>query len=239
MPDTRQEVYIMKQIRTTAAVLLMLCGITIQACAEKTPHPEPELSSAAEETAAPSAEAPEPYETEGIRFSAAGGFYDAPFSLSVTAENGAAIYYTLDGSVPTTESTRYTEPIRLTDRSPEPNVLSLHDDMVPKESDTPSKLPAEPADKATVLRVISVDENGVQSPVITNTYFIGFRKKAAYYRNMKIISLASDEENLFDYERGIFVCGKTYDTWKSSDEYDPDTPAYFIPGNYTQKGREW
>ena len=33
----------------------------------------------------------------------------------LTAESGATIYYTLDGSIPTTDSTRYSAPINLTD----------------------------------------------------------------------------------------------------------------------------
>ena len=33
--------------------------------------------------------------------------------------------------------------------------------------------------------------------------------------------------------------GKVYDDWQSGEDYDASTPDYFMPGNYTQKGKEW
>lgn len=49
----------------------------------------------------------------------------------------------------------------------------------------------------------------------------------------------TEESNLFDYERGIYVRGKVYDDWLNGDDYDASTPNWFMPGNYTQKGKEW
>jgi hypothetical protein len=47
-------------------------------------------------------------------FSVSGGCQSAAFPLAITAPNqGADIYYTLDGSTPTTGSTKYTEPITI------------------------------------------------------------------------------------------------------------------------------
>ena len=231
----------MKHIRITAALLLILGSLCIQSCTAKASQPEPPQSSAAEQTTAPPQQAAESaaFEANGIRFSAAGGFYDAPFLLTLSADSSAAIYYTLDGSIPTADSTRYTEPIPVSDRSAEPNRISMHGDMVPENAEMPAPLPEAPVDKATVLRVIAVDENGVQSPVISNTYFVGFKEKAEYYQTLKVISVMADEDDLFDSERGIFVRGKTYEDWKNSADYDPETPDYRTPGNYTQKGKEW
>ncbi len=47
-----------------------------------------------------------------VRFSQAGGFYAQPVTVTLDAGN-AAIYYSLDGTYPTTRSARYTRPITL------------------------------------------------------------------------------------------------------------------------------
>lgn len=46
--------------------------------------------------------------SEAPAFSLRGGEYDAPIQLSITAPQGARVYYTLDGDIPTQESTPYT-----------------------------------------------------------------------------------------------------------------------------------
>jgi hypothetical protein len=46
-------------------------------------------------------------------FSVTRGFYDAPFSLTLSAQPGQTVYYTLDGSIPTTASTAFTTPIAI------------------------------------------------------------------------------------------------------------------------------
>lgn len=48
-------------------------------------------------------------------FSAEDGTYDAPFSLELKDEGEGSIFYTLDGSVPTTSSVLYTGPIELSE----------------------------------------------------------------------------------------------------------------------------
>lgn len=180
-----------------------------------------------------------PYTSEGIYFSAQSGFYADPFTLTISSENGYDIRYTLDGSTPTIDSPLYTEPIQIIDRSSEPNHFSEYTNISPDTIDLEAFSPKESVDKATVIRVVTVDNKGCLSPVVTNTYFIGYDKKASFYSDMKVLSLVTDEENLFDEENGIFVLGKTYDNWINSSEYDAETPDYAIPANYTQKGREW
>lgn len=51
--------------------------------------------------------------TESPMISHESGFYDQRIEVSITSENGSAIYYTLDGSTPTTESPLYHEPIQI------------------------------------------------------------------------------------------------------------------------------
>ena len=50
---------------------------------------------------------------EDINFSVIGGYYDSEFSLELSANSNKTIYYTTDGSIPTTDSTIYTGEILL------------------------------------------------------------------------------------------------------------------------------
>ena len=54
---------------------------------------------------------------EKLTFSVPGGFYTDTIMLTLTDRSGVDIYYTLDGSTPTTASEKYTEPIKITNRS--------------------------------------------------------------------------------------------------------------------------
>ena len=167
-------------------------------------------------------------------FSAESGFYDNDLELTITAGKGMTIYYTLDGSDPVSSGTKYEGAVSLSDRSSEPDILSANTDVA-VQADPPGT----PVDKAVVVRAAAVDSKGAHSPIAVGTYFIGFNRKKAYYRDTRIISLTVDEADLFDYDRGIFVLGSTYDKWKNSDEYDYATPEWSIPANYTMRGRDW
>jgi hypothetical protein len=181
----------------------------------------------------------EPYDAEGMHFSAGSGFYKSGFTLTISADDGGEIYYTLDGSIPTANSTRYTAPIEIKDASAEANRLSAHRDIAQPIAAAEDFVPGAEVDKATVVRAVVIGKNGGQSPVVSNTYFVGFDDKADYYKKYKVVSLMTDEENLFDAEKGIYVTGKSYEDWKNSDEFDPHADEWTIPGNYSQRGREW
>ena len=174
-----------------------------------------------------------------MKFSVKSGFYDTGFYLSISAADGMEIHYTLDGSKPTTDSPVYKKPLLITDRSSEENTLSTHTDIALPVKYADMLLPQTEVDKATVVRAMTVDKNGSESPVVSNTYFVGFDKKADFYKDMKIVSLLTDEKNLFDHETGIYTLGRVYDDWKNSKEYDPSTPEWSTPANYTQRGKEW
>lgn len=168
-----------------------------------------------------------------------GGFYESPFDLTITVPHGTKVYYTLDGTTPTTASDAYTSPISVTDLTPNPNVLSAITDIAPSSWNSGVTAPSEPVDKAFIINAIAVDDQGNISDTVTATYFIGYGSRASYYKNMKVISIVTDSDNLFDYEKGIYVLGKTYDDWKNSPDYNPAAREWEIPGNYTQKGAVW
>ena len=171
-----------------------------------------------------------------LKASQESGTYQSAFELNLNSDPGTTIYYTLDGSNPVTSQTRqtYSGGISITDRKGDPNVLSA---VPAKKIQTMNNnrdliLPSASAvDKCTVLRAVAVGEDGKQSEIITNTYFIGNMSKhisgiqdsaQAAGENLAVISITMDQNDLFDETNGIYVIGN-----------DQDAP------NFKKKGKEW
>lgn len=152
--------------------------------------------------------------------SAPGGYYPQPFTLTLDAPSQGTVYYTTDGSTPTTESQRYTGGIPLENRSSQPNVCNAVQQIVTDwKTYTPN--PA-PVDKGTVIRAIYVSPQGRTSPVLTQTYFVGLTPP----QNGYTLSLVFDHEDLFGSD-GIYVTGEDYDRWYLSGSADPaPTPNF-------------
>lgn len=232
---SEKEVFKMRSRRFFAVFCaVLLSGMCFCGCREHSSAEPP-----APETTAPPDAATEPFEAEGLRFSAKSGFYDTGFSLTVTASDGAPVHYTTDGSTPDAESPVFGKAIRIGDRSAEPDRLADRTDISPKGGDFESFPPLSPVEKATVIRAAAKKPDGTPGPSVTCTYFVGFGEKADFYKDMKIFSLVTDEGNLFDEQSGIYVLGKAHEDWKNSADYDPETPEYFMPANYTQRGKAW
>ena len=142
-------------------------------------------------------------------FSVESGFYENAVQLTISSPQNYTIYYTTDGSdpVPGSGTTKqFSGALQLTDRSSEPNVLSAHTDISYPDTTAPGLV-----DKANVIRAVAVDASGTKSSVITKTYFVGKTAQPAYLRNMKVVSLVTDEKNLFDPTIGIYVRGDVFD----------------------------
>lgn len=184
-----------------------------------------------------------PESLEAPVFSAESGFYEEPFLLELQAQEGCRIYYTLDGSEPGTDAILYTEPVAITDASVNENTYSARTDLSAAfftEEDR-FAVPSEKVDKAVILRAAAFDEEGnAKSETVTKTYFIGYGQKA--YEDFAVMSLVTDPDNLFDYEKGIYVSGKRFDEFVASGEIEETSnPANWRRwlGNYSNRGREW
>ena len=173
-------------------------------------------------------------------FSAESGFYEDAFSLTLTATEGATIYYTLDGSDPGRRSLLYGGPIDIYDRSGEPNRLLANQNIIVEYHDKWTE--ADPVDKAFVVRAVALDAYGNRSDVVTKTYFVNLQG----YADRRVVSLVTDPDNLFG-EKGIYVTGEAYDAWYEqvyeAQQRGDDKGAKALgprPAvNYRQKGIAW
>lgn len=160
---------------------------------------------------------------EAPTFSYESGFYDKDFDLELNSSDNVKIYYTLDCSIPTEESILYTEAIRVSDPSGNPNVLNSRDDLSIFDNYVKN-----PVDKMFVVRAIAISEDGNKSAIITKNYFVDKNK----YKSYKIISLVTDSDNLVNENHGIYVKGKAYNDWVEAGSQG-EAPKY----NWNQEGR--
>lgn len=167
-------------------------------------------------------------------FSVPAGFYDSGFALDITDASGNKIYYTTDGSDPRTSDTakEYTGSIEIYNNTSDSNVWSAIDDITLKEYHAPSYN----VDKGIIVRAAAVSESGTFSSVATNGYYIG--KTAAYYKNMKVVSLSTDGELLFDEDTGHYMVGSGYYEWLKSNAPLSDPCSTENPTNYNKSGKE-
>ena len=161
---------------------------------------------------------------QDLIFSDRGGIYDEIFNLSLScSEENANIYYTIDGSIPDTNSNVYESPLELN--------LSLYSDVNLYQNQlSPDSLHYEPEEeilKAIVIRAVAYNDLNQQiSNVITNSYFI--KELGIEHESLPIISITVNKDDLLDDSTGIMVPGI---------HFDSENPNW--TGNYYQRGIEW
>lgn len=196
----------------------------------KTPTESPDQESASTGEALP-----EETSLPAPTFSAEAGFYDMAFLLELSADSGNKIYYTLDGSDPRTSAsaTEYTKGIFLYNNTDTPNVLSAITDITLSGYQPPQFN----IDKGFTVRAVVKTPEDEFGDVVTNSYFIG--KEAAYYSDMKVISMVTDRDSLFHEDTGAYMIGSKYYEWKNSADYVPyDAGDVLNVTNYNTSGRE-
>ncbi len=169
-----------------------------------------------------------------VGFSLDSGFYEKTQKVALTCNvEGARIYYTLDGSTPNEASTLYNKEITVSRKLYTQNVLAAQTDI----SVSNNYIPDFPVDKCTVIRAIAYLPDGTTTPVAHASYFVGLDRDK--YGDLPIISLITDFDNLYDYETGIYVLGKTHDEWLAEDPSRAYLDGWQHTGNYSNRGREW
>lgn len=144
-------------------------------------------------------------ETEKLHFSVPGGFYDNDIQVELSAGENSRIYYTLDGSEPTTQSALYEGPITIINRSGSDMTLAVNPQMEYSYAYQPASLTM-----GTVVKAMAVDSRGQSSNTETQSYFIGIAKSGDV-ASLPVLSISTEADNFFDYFDGIYVRGRTYE----------------------------
>ena len=246
-------VYMEKYLRKMLALLvsisisaaLISCGEVNSSSEESTALSEESTALSEESTASSkestvssaegTAESAESATESALSFSEASGFYSAEFDLAINSpgENWK-IYYTLDGSIPDEKSKIYSAPLHMKNATNNMNVLSAQKNVNPSGD----YIPKDKVLKGNVVRAIAIDDQGNRTDVISATYFVGIDREKLF-RTAPVISMYTDFDNLFGYEDGIYVLGKSYDDWIAEDPKNKRKEGWEKHGNFKNKGKEW
>ncbi|MCL2357844.1 MAG: CotH kinase family protein [Defluviitaleaceae bacterium] len=112
-----------------------------------------------------------------VTFSETAHFHTSGITVEITSPY-AEIFFTTDGSLPSADSSKYTEPL----------YFELRSEMY-----------------AVVLRAVA-KQNGKISAPHTHTYFIG--ENICFGSDIWVFSLSTNPQNLFDHDIGILVEGR-------------------------------
>lgn len=157
-------------------------------------------------------------------FSTLPGTYASTISLGLTvAQPGAAIHYTLDGSEPTIQSPTFSGPIALTDRAGEPAVYALIRTNPLTTGMYAWRLPRGEITKINVVRARAFADGYLPSDIRTGSFIVGTRLQVN--GPYPVVSLATQPDNLFAHDIGIYVPGDHYTVGET--------------GNYFQEGDAW
>ena len=160
------------------------------------------------------------------------GYYSEPIKIEFSGlSEDDLLYYTLDGSNPSTKGVRYNGSIK---------IKGYRDFNI--QSNTPTtpltgpdrlnsfiwKEPRGKQEQVQVIRYQSYRDGEPTSDVYTNTYIIENRHGSFTY---PIISLVADPKDLFGHERGVLIPGRSFEKngWKSD---------YWPTGNYSIEGKK-
>lgn len=166
-----------------------------------------------------------------VNFSAPAGFYEEDFQLTLSADDPeAVILYTLDGSVPDTDSPVYTGPLSIESRAGEKNQYVslptvLYDGWLLGYA---FAYAPDPVDKATTVTARLWKDGVLGEEISVQTYWVGVDAGS-----LPVVSLTCEADDLFGPE-GIYVAGQTYYTMR---KYGSENPQGNFNGNEKVDGR--
>ena len=170
-------------------------------------------------------------------FSKPAGFHTGSFELTIDAEDGVTVYYTLDGSEPTTESPVYDGPLQITDREGDPNVFSQIRTTGAYHLWSP---PMGEVFKGTVVRALALRDGALPSEVSTATYFIHPEGEHRY--SLPVISIASNRDGLWGEREGLYVPGIVLDSLYQLRGRTSRADSVALEqqySNYVMRGEDW
>ena len=168
---------------------------------------------------------------DGIGFSTPGGFYDSTFLLTLSSAEGERIFYTTDGTEPTTDSDEYTEGFYISNKSGSKYVYAAKAfGYLFKENYYPNSI-----DAGMVVKAIRVNKYGKVLGSATQEYYIGLANDSAY-SNIPVLSLTVDPDDMFGYFDGIYVAGRTREDAVIKGEKEVGSFANYL-NDWSRKGQ--
>lgn len=175
------------------------------------------------------------------QFSHDAGLYSNALLLNLSADPGATIFYTLDGSDPTDRSFTYNQPINLTQQYIDSNFSEVNITATTKPEFPLSYIRTAPVSQIGPnptfwtpptgrLNEIAVVKARCYKPgfglgdVVTNSYMIN-QDGLLNTGSLPVISITTNKENFFDYYSGIYIPGYLFN-------------GYSFTGNYEMSGSE-
>jgi hypothetical protein len=167
-------------------------------------------------------------------FSITSGTYRSNQPILITLDNSAdnIVRYTTDGSEPTSESKEYTSPIQLAD------LLNYTEELSKIPTSPRWKMPIRGIERCAIIRAKTFNtKQALMSRAVCQTYFFeDINRKIT----LPIISIVTDKDNLFDYEKGIYILGKKYNEKKNyiTSKKPLDQGWWRYPANYHTTGKK-
>ena len=156
-----------------------------------------------------------------IAFSSPSGVFATEVEINMTHSLGHDIRYTLDGSVPTAESTLYEGPLTFGDAT----------GSEVQFSNINTSYYWDPPDGEVIqlnnVRAMSFVDDIATSAVFSKSYAVG-EEVSELFAQYPVFSFQVDGDSLFDEERGIHVPGVNF---------DPSNVQW--SGNFYMRGEEW
>ncbi len=188
-------------------------------------------------------------------FSKTPRFYSGSFPLTIShPDTAVTIYYTLDSSIPSDSSVTpvsyqykntypgpfltaqfrsfvYNDTLTMADSSGSLNTIS---GIATTHGDDLDYIPTTAVPKSQVIRAIATKPGALSSEIATNSYF--FSPDGGSSFSLPIISITTQADGLFDYNRGIYVPGEDFENWKNANP--GEVPNIGSTANYHRVGEE-
>lgn len=156
-----------------------------------------------------------------LEFSVPGGFYNETVMLSLLSDENLDIYYTTDGTEPTTKSEKYTSEIKISNKSGSEYVYTDSEGIGYYSIYRPSRITM-----GTVVKAIAVDGDGKTVAKQSQTFFVNVALSNEVL-NQPVISITTNPDDLFDYFNGMYVAGRTYEDALAKGEDTVEKANYY------------
>ncbi|MDD3876795.1 MAG: CotH kinase family protein [Bacteroidales bacterium] len=164
-------------------------------------------------------------------FSVPSGFFTAPFNLNINFQHPTAtVRYTTDGSEPTQNHPVFNQALLIESRAGDTNTISMI-----SEVSLYYMPPVGEVFKTNVIRAKAFIPDSITVRTATSSFFVDAGIFQKY--NTPVISLVTDNSNLFDSARGIYVLGDVYYEWLAQNPNDSTT--LWRPANFFGRGDAW